>query len=144
VGGNLTQGPGSIAQLGGSNNTAIIGTQDWILTREQQLALQAGVEKYPGRVKFSWLPMDPSALRYVESLAYAFKAAGWEIVWTPNYMGSICYPNENWDCMGASVAVPNRLADSGKAIISTLSGVVPHLKVQDVDADMLDIFVAKP
>jgi hypothetical protein len=145
VGGNLTQGPGSIAQVGGSNNTAIIGTQDWLLTRDQQLSIQAGVAKYPGKVRFSWLPMDASSLRYVEALAYAFKAAGWEIVdQVPNYAGSICYPNDKWDCAGASVAVPNRLSDAGKAIISTLSAAVPHLKVMEVEPDLLDIFVAKP
>jgi hypothetical protein len=145
VGGNFTQGPGSIAQLGGSNNTAIIGTQDWLLTREQQLAIQAAVAKYPGRVRFSYLAMDPSSLRYAEALGYAFNAAGWEIVDpVPNYAGSRCFPNSVWDCMGASVAVPNRLDDSGKTIISTLSAVVPHLKVLDADPDMLDIFVSKP
>jgi len=144
----ITQGAGSIAQVGGQGNTAIIEAQgNWLLTKDEQTALQNEVARHAGRVEFSYLAFDPESLNYAEKLAYAFHEAGWTLVdQTPNYVGSTCTPNEHWDCRGANIAVHNRSSDLAKSVISALGATVRHLNVTDSDnpdETLIHIFVAK-
>lgn len=146
--GSITLSPGSVAQVGGTGNTAIVeGTKDWLLTRDEQINLQNALAKSHGRVRMGWWVEEPRCVRYAEGLVYAFKEAGWKIENPPpNYAGAICWPNPDWDCLGLEIVVRNRLSDSARTAIAALSALVPHLYVavsEKNDEDLIEVFVSK-
>jgi hypothetical protein len=146
--GSITLGSGSIAQVGGTGNTAVIqGTKDWSLTRAQQVNLQNALAAAPGRIRMGWPTGDPSCIRYAGQLAYAFHEAGWKIEnQVPGYAGSICWPSADWDCFGLGVTVRNRSGDSAWTAITALSVLVPTLHVdvsEKYDEDLVDVLVSK-
>lgn len=145
--GNITQGVGSIAQVGGTGNTAIItGTNEWVLTTLQQITLHESLRKSTGRVRMSWWDQDPGSSRYASALAYAFKEAGWKIEdQLPNYAGSFCFASAEWDCFGLQIVVRNRSSNLASTAISALS-ILAHLHVavsEKNDEDLVDVFVSK-
>jgi hypothetical protein len=125
--GTLTQGPGSIAQVGGHDNTAIIGNKDWKLSKKDQDNLIEVLKLTHGSVQVQWQTMDSVSLLYSEQLAYAFHEARWTIEDNvPNYAGMMCYPSEKWDCRGARVELKDPNSDFGKAVISALDKPLAH------------------
>jgi hypothetical protein len=145
---SITQGPGSIAQVGGSNNTAVIEQPaGWMLTRPQQIELQNALTGIHGRVRFGWWAQDPGSVRYAGALAYAFKEAGWKIEnQVPGYLGSVCWPSADWDCIGLQVVVRDRSGKAASIAIAALSPLVPHLQIdtsEKNDEDLVDVFVSK-
>jgi len=147
--GSITQGSGSIAQIGGTGNTAIIqANKEWDLTRPQQITLTEAFKESHGRVRISWTDHDLDAIRYAGQLAYAFKDAGWTIQDNvPGYAGSLCFPSAEWDCYGLQIVVRDQAAkESVSNVIAALFALVPqsHIAMSDKnDADLIDIFISK-
>jgi hypothetical protein len=146
--GSINQGPGSIAQVGGTGNTAIIaGAKDWLLTRVQQINLTTALAKSRGRVRMGYPGQDFAAIRYASALAYAFHEAGWKIEpQVPGYLGSICWPSAEWDCYGLQIVLRDRSGSAASTAIAALSALVPQTHV-DIspknDDDLVDVFVSK-
>jgi hypothetical protein len=145
TGNAITQGPGSIAQVGGIGNTAIIAApSDWTMTPDQQNALINAFSRLTGRIKIIPLLGDLGAQTFADELRGAFHKANWTID-----MGSfafVCNPkfSPGWDCYGLDIQVHSRNSKQASAIIAALSSLHPHVVVQqEFDDDFVQIGVGK-
>jgi hypothetical protein len=89
IGGTLTQGQRSIAQIGGAGNTAVIGKEEWAIAADQQIKLRDALEALHGRVRFDEWAMEPDSHIHAERLAWPFHEAGWTIVYSASTVLSI-------------------------------------------------------
>ena len=82
ISGGLTQGPGSIAQIGGTGNNATIinnGPEPRRLSPVERTSLSMCLAQNPGEVDISAVSGDAEAYNFAKDWAYAFGQAGWAI-----------------------------------------------------------------
>jgi hypothetical protein len=139
----------SFGQQGGVTAGQInIGTQDWEirLNKEKQDLLIGALSGAKGTFTIEWWDDDLSAMRVAGGINYAFHNAGWTEVPIPNYAGSRCYPNNEWDCYGFQVVVKDKNSDVAKTAIAALSAWVTNPRiVEDSKRKVdVDVFLSKP
>lgn len=79
--GNITQGPGSIAQIGGNGNTATINNLSSParrLTDQEIDSLASCLRVKPGQFEIAAIANNSEAYRLAEDLSRVFKSAGWQ------------------------------------------------------------------
>ena len=81
--GTITQGPGSITQIGGQGNRAtIIGTitpTPRVLLPDQSLDLTNAVRPYPATILILYVQNDDEAYRFAKQIGDALTNAGWTL-----------------------------------------------------------------
>jgi hypothetical protein len=147
VGGSVTQGPGSIAQIGGTGNTAIIGKPEWTITKNQQIEMRDILKGSVGRVRLDDQVFQPSSHLHATYLGWPFREAGWTIVDQPkNYAGDVCNPSPDWDCEGVGIWVRDKNSDLAKEVGRAFSSQnIPITFIEDASAapDLVVILAPK-
>lgn len=78
--GNITQGPGSIAQIGGTGNTAIIATPPQrVMAPEQKSAFVAALGIHPRSISVYCYSTDKEGCTYAQDFFSSFKQVGWDV-----------------------------------------------------------------
>lgn len=150
--GSITQGAGSafsINQKGGITAGQInVGQQEWdsLLDLPKQNALIAALKQSQGKFRLEWLSQDIGGMKIAGFLNYAFLQAQWTPDQIPNYAGNMCYPNQQFDCLGLYITVKDRNSKMAKAAITGISAFVPNVHITESDKtpdDRVDVFMAK-
>jgi hypothetical protein len=135
--GNISQGPGSITQIGGTGNTAIIGgpaPRD--MKREAQVNLIAALktlvpaEGEPPTVAIRISETTKEPREYSGQIAYAFQEAGWRVRYYP---GTRSMQNIN------GLALSSGVYCMGQRSNATVSSAVDALAKAGVGCQAIDM-----
>jgi len=135
INGNISQGSGSIAQVG-TGNTAVIAPSDWNMKPDEQNTLLNALAIPTGQIKILPLVGDPGSVRFAGQLAYAFDKAGWMIK-RDRDLGNVCFGGPGWDCFGVQIHVHSRDGKQASTAIAALSYLNPYVVVEQERADDL-------
>jgi hypothetical protein len=143
--GSINQGAGSIAQVGGTGDIAIIGATEWNMPPEQQSTLIDSLKKVTGRIKVNPLFGDVGAQRYAGYLLYAFDKASWKIENKPSDAGFMCSSTGGgWDCYGIQIQIPAGDSQQARSVVAALSSLNPKVTPEPgYDNDFVQIDVGK-
>jgi hypothetical protein len=134
----------SIGQQGGITAGQVnLGAQDWesLLDGAKQNALIATLKQTKGKFRLEWLMEDIGGMKMAGFLNYAFLHAQ-----TSNYAGSMCFPDQQHDCLGLYVTVRDRNSEIAKTAITAISAFFPKAHVTESEKepdDEIYVLIAK-
>ena len=145
--GSINQGPGSIAQVGGTGNTAIIGEPEWTITKDQQTKIRDALKNLTGRFRLDRLMNSPSSYVHAGQLGWPFQKAGWKYAdYDKPTLGSICMPSPSWDCQGVGITVRDKTSALAREVIDAFTSQNIPINVGEdgsIDPDLVVILAPK-